>query len=195
LTKLEQDPEVAPFMELVPKSDYPDYYEFIESPISIKEIRTKIQGSRYAEMDDFRQDMFLMFNNCKIYNQPGSVIYLIADRLSTEFSKNYNQMKQGGTKRKLGGSIVSSLKIIPQELKIIDFIEKGDLAGFKKALETTMDVNILFKTFMFNAEFTWALIHACSYYGRLEMVQLLMEKGADPEIQDSWYGGVSILVL
>jgi hypothetical protein len=37
-----------------------------------------------------------MFANCKIYNQPGSIIYSDAELLETDFLNAYNESKESG---------------------------------------------------------------------------------------------------
>jgi hypothetical protein len=191
LQTLEKNKEIEPFKNLISKKDYPDYYEIIENPISLKEIGAKIKKSLYGEMDEFKNDILLMFNNCKTYNQPGSEIYQQATHLSEDFLKTYELLRKGGTKRHLGSTPKNSVESPFRSL--VECAKKGDFQGFKNGIDKVMDVNALFDAEMFDAEYTWALIHACSYFGQLAMVQVLMEKGADPEIEDTWYGGVSYL--
>jgi hypothetical protein len=73
--------DVDPFLELVSKKEYPDYYKVIENPISIKEIKSKIQGSKYQEIEDFKHDIITMFQNCLKFNAPSSEIAKLAQKL------------------------------------------------------------------------------------------------------------------
>eukprot|EP01147_Barroeca_monosierra_P002562 gene2562-5481_t len=62
------------FCELPPR-DTPMYYDTIKHPISLKEIKTRITGRRYRSFDQCINDLTLMFENAKKYNEPGSQIY------------------------------------------------------------------------------------------------------------------------
>ena len=47
-------------------SRYPDYYEVITDPISIKEIRQQCADSKYNTFEDLAKDFDLMFKNAKV---------------------------------------------------------------------------------------------------------------------------------
>ncbi|XP_043236297.1 protein polybromo-1-like isoform X4 [Amphibalanus amphitrite] len=63
------------FTELPSRKLYPDYYEIIDSPIDLARIESKIRGDQYESESEILQDFKLMFNNCRQYNEEGSVIY------------------------------------------------------------------------------------------------------------------------
>ncbi|XP_037079374.1 protein polybromo-1-like [Pollicipes pollicipes] len=65
----------AVFMELPSRKLYPDYYEIIDSPIDLARIESKIRSDQYDTEIEILQDFKLMFNNCRQYNEEGSVIY------------------------------------------------------------------------------------------------------------------------
>ncbi|OWB66106.1 hypothetical protein B5S33_g3801 [[Candida] boidinii] len=62
------------FLKLPSKKLYPDYYELIESPISINEIKNKVAGKKYISIDDFLKDFALMSSNASTFNDPDSDI-------------------------------------------------------------------------------------------------------------------------
>jgi ATP-dependent helicase STH1/SNF2 len=66
---------IDPFLELPPKSVYPDYYELIKDPIAMKQIENKINKKQYQSLRQFRQDVALLCANCRKYNEDGSVLY------------------------------------------------------------------------------------------------------------------------
>ncbi len=70
-----------PFMDLVSKEEYPDYYQIIANPICFNIITSRINSLYYHDMLEFKNDVLLMFSNCKIYNAPDSWIYLDANHL------------------------------------------------------------------------------------------------------------------
>jgi ATP-dependent helicase STH1/SNF2 len=66
---------IDPFLDLPPKSLYPDYYELIKEPICMKQIENKINKKQYQSVKQFRQDIALLCSNCRQYNEDGSVLY------------------------------------------------------------------------------------------------------------------------
>ncbi|KAL9631568.1 MAG: hypothetical protein Q9204_004178 [Flavoplaca sp. TL-2023a] len=66
---------IEPFMKLVPKSQYPDYYMIIKQPISMDMIKKKINKEEYSNLREFRNDVGLLCNNARTYNEDGSVIF------------------------------------------------------------------------------------------------------------------------
>jgi ATP-dependent helicase STH1/SNF2 len=66
---------IGPFVDLVPKRDYRDYYELIKNPISMKMIEKRIKKEEYSSLSDFKKDVQLLCGNAKTYNEDGSMIY------------------------------------------------------------------------------------------------------------------------
>jgi ATP-dependent helicase STH1/SNF2 len=66
---------IDPFLELPPKNDYPDYYQLIKNPICMKQIERKINKKEYQSLRQFRADISLLCNNCRQYNEDGSILY------------------------------------------------------------------------------------------------------------------------
>jgi ATP-dependent helicase STH1/SNF2 len=81
LEEVSDDPElqprgiIDPFLDLPPRQDYPDYYQLIRQPIAMKQIENKINKKQYQSLKQFRQDIGLLCNNCRQYNEDGSVLY------------------------------------------------------------------------------------------------------------------------
>lgn len=81
LEERSDDPDVPPrgisgmFQQLPPRNLYPDYYQLIPSPISLKQIEKKINKKQYYGIKEFRDDITLLCNNCRTYNEDGSVLY------------------------------------------------------------------------------------------------------------------------
>ncbi|ESO11119.1 hypothetical protein HELRODRAFT_194900 [Helobdella robusta] len=71
----------GPFMKLPLKSDYPDYYNVITKPMDMQKILIKITTNQYGHVDDVFSDMYLMFNNACVYNEPNSQIFKDAIQL------------------------------------------------------------------------------------------------------------------
>ncbi|KAI0656799.1 SNF2 family N-terminal domain-containing protein [Cubamyces menziesii] len=79
------------FRELPDRREYPDYYQLIKQPIALSTIRKRISSHYYKNVLDFREDMRLMFNNARTYNQEGSWVYVDADEMEKVFDAMFNQ--------------------------------------------------------------------------------------------------------
>jgi ATP-dependent helicase STH1/SNF2 len=66
---------IGPFLELPPKRDYPDYYQFIPNPIAIDMIEKKVRDHKYSSLREFGADVQLLVKNAQLYNEDGSAIY------------------------------------------------------------------------------------------------------------------------
>ncbi|XP_063981856.1 protein polybromo-1 isoform X1 [Diachasmimorpha longicaudata] len=62
------------FMEKPSKKIYPDYYQVISEPIDMLQIEANIKSEKYQNENELIQDFKLMFNNCRQYNEEGSLI-------------------------------------------------------------------------------------------------------------------------
>ncbi|KAK7550377.1 SNF2 family N-terminal domain-containing protein [Phyllosticta citricarpa] len=70
---------IDPFIVLPDRTDYPDYYKIIPQPICMDQIKKKINKKEYQHTRQFRADMALLCNNCRTYNEDGSILYLDAN--------------------------------------------------------------------------------------------------------------------
>ncbi|GAA5868640.1 hypothetical protein JCM8547_003764 [Rhodosporidiobolus lusitaniae] len=77
------------FAELPPATDFPEYYRMIKKPISLKEIKDKLDSLSYVCLDDVRGDINQMFVNAKRFNAKGSPIFLDAKRLHKTLREQY----------------------------------------------------------------------------------------------------------
>lgn len=66
---------IEPFMKPPPKTHYPDYYMIIQSPIAMEMIRKKINRDEYQSLKAFLDDVHLMCQNARTYNEDGSVLF------------------------------------------------------------------------------------------------------------------------
>ncbi|KAJ4919345.1 hypothetical protein JOQ06_000760 [Pogonophryne albipinna] len=57
-----------PFIKLVSRTQVPDYYDIVKSPIALSIIREKVNTCEYQTAGEFVTDMELMFSNCLQYN-------------------------------------------------------------------------------------------------------------------------------
>ena len=72
---------IEPFMKLVPKVSFPDYYMIIHTPIAMEHIQKKINRNEYQSLKDFVADIRLLCNNCRTYNEDSSLLFQDANLL------------------------------------------------------------------------------------------------------------------
>ncbi|KAL6706680.1 transcriptional regulator [Coniothyrium glycines] len=70
---------IDPFIELPDKWDYPDYYQLIKNPICMNQIKKKINKKEYLSARQLRQDIGLLCNNCRTYNEDTSLLFADAN--------------------------------------------------------------------------------------------------------------------
>ncbi|OMJ24057.1 Chromatin structure-remodeling complex subunit snf21 [Smittium culicis] len=111
------------FLDLPNKKDYPDYYIVIKRPIAMRMIKKRVKSSAtynpptsaslqssnpnalahysYSSLEEFHDDWVRMFNNARLYNEEGSMVYvdavelqvLIEQRLTEITGRNFNKWK------------------------------------------------------------------------------------------------------
>jgi Bromodomain len=62
----------------------PDYATRIKRPMDFSTMRTKVDRHAYRSFDEFEDDFWLIVNNCKAYNEDGSLYYNLAAKLGSE---------------------------------------------------------------------------------------------------------------
>lgn len=72
------------FEKLPDKAELPDYYAQIRNPIALDTIKKKHKRKKYQSVDQVLQDLELMFDNAKQYNEEGSEVYQDAVELSKQ---------------------------------------------------------------------------------------------------------------
>ncbi|KAK2766022.1 hypothetical protein FQN54_007537 [Arachnomyces sp. PD_36] len=77
-------PIIEPFMKPPPKSQYPDYYMIIQTPIAMDMIKKKINREEYTNLKGFRDDIRLLCTNARTYNEDGSVLFQDANDLEAK---------------------------------------------------------------------------------------------------------------
>nr|XP_037274158.1 LOW QUALITY PROTEIN: bromodomain adjacent to zinc finger domain protein 1A-like [Rhipicephalus microplus] len=73
LQSLVHDQNSWPFHCAVSRRDVPDYYDVIRRPMDLGKIRGKLSGMEYRTTKDFVADIYLIFQNCSVYNRPESL--------------------------------------------------------------------------------------------------------------------------
>ncbi|KAI8327234.1 hypothetical protein BD560DRAFT_418381 [Blakeslea trispora] len=206
------------FLELPSKEDYPDYYEIIKQPIALDQMKAKIDAKEYTTLAEFKADLDLMISNAKRYNRKESQVYEDAVQIQ-KFVKQWHGSKEKAVLKLPGEAFTKPAespppKIIAIKLRAVEkqppqkpkksnmqkmkalmqVIMKQD---FKKALDMVeedkdMDPNTLVPVELFEDRFTWSPLHAACYYGDPSLVEALLAKGADIELNDTWYSATPL---
>ena len=99
---------------------YKQYMDIIETPIDLDTIKNKILRNEYDSFISFNTDINLMFNNCRLFNERGSQLYIQGIHLEDYYklittplkknkilNKNYNP---GNLKISIGNNLNESQK-------------------------------------------------------------------------------------
>ena len=72
-----------PFKQAVSLQDAPDYHEIVKNPMDLSMIRTRLsrQPRYYVTPDMLLADLYVMFENCRLYNPDTTVFWECATRL------------------------------------------------------------------------------------------------------------------
>ncbi len=62
-------------MKPPPRSQYPDYYKIIQNPIAVEMIERKIKRDDYQSLKEFRDDIHLLCQNARTFNEDGSLLF------------------------------------------------------------------------------------------------------------------------
>ncbi|KAL4488888.1 hypothetical protein ABPG72_005675 [Tetrahymena utriculariae] len=64
-----------------------DYPNVIKKPMDLTTVKNKINTQSYDTIEDFLDDIQLIWDNCKLYNAQGSWIWKLADKLDKYYKK------------------------------------------------------------------------------------------------------------
>lgn len=70
----------------------PDYYDFIDKPMDFGTIKKKLNGVQYFEVQDFLDDINLVFQNCLTYNPPRSRVSREGAKLKSYVVKRLGEL-------------------------------------------------------------------------------------------------------
>ncbi|THV02412.1 Bromodomain-containing protein [Dendrothele bispora CBS 962.96] len=79
LRELKNHNQAWPFLLPVNAEEVPDYHTVIETPMDFSTMELKLDSSQYYSLDAFVSDARLVFNNCRLYNQEGSIYHKCAN--------------------------------------------------------------------------------------------------------------------
>ena len=68
-------------------SQVPDYLEVVERPMDFGTIKSRLSIGFYKKAADFIKDMELVFDNCILYNAPGTFFADAAEQIRATFEE------------------------------------------------------------------------------------------------------------
>jgi len=69
-----------------------DYFQVIKRPMDLGSIKKRLENNVYRKLEDFEEDVLLVFENAMTYNAGGSVVYKMADELRKKFRRDYRYL-------------------------------------------------------------------------------------------------------
>ena len=76
--------KIGHFERLPDKAAMPEYFNEIKNPMAYDTLKRKYKRKKYNTLEQFMRDVYLMFENAKLYNQDESQIYKDAVELHIE---------------------------------------------------------------------------------------------------------------
>ena len=173
LKQLKQNRNAWPFHKPVDwrNLNIPDYPNIVKNPMDMQTVADKLGGfdakcketqRDYKSPLEFRDDLRLIFDNCRLYNPVGSDVRIMGDALADLFEKKWQnsniegkfameleyQKKEeedlknfvpsrggGGKQHKSGGQMSSQMQHLESELSRMKQTSMGGKKGSSKALD------------------------------------------------------------
>mmetsp|Transcript_1305 Transcript_1305/g.3920 ORF Transcript_1305/g.3920 Transcript_1305/m.3920 type:complete len:207 (+) Transcript_1305:229-849(+) len=95
INSLMSRPDSVPFREPVDWRGLGlyDYPQVIPKPMDLSTVKSKIEKAEYKSLNECAEDIRLIWNNCKKYNQDGSDFYNLADGFAKRFEDKFAKVK------------------------------------------------------------------------------------------------------
>lgn len=87
LVELMRHPSSWPFLVPVSKKDAPGYHQKIKKPMDFGTIRSNLNYMKYKNNQEFVHDLYLVLNNCWLFNPKSSPEFKAADVLQKEIKR------------------------------------------------------------------------------------------------------------
>ena len=93
---LRQDPESLPFRQPVDPIllNIPDYFDIIKTPMDLSTIARKLDDGDYEDPWQYVNDVYLMFDNARLYNRRTSKVYRYCTKLNEIFEQEIDPVMQ-----------------------------------------------------------------------------------------------------
>lgn len=90
------------------------YYDEIKNPMDFGTINQRVNQNKYETMEEFKDDVMLVFRNCRQFNPQGTFPYVCADNVEAAFTKEWTRAiekrLEWGEKRSLQGILSQLIK-------------------------------------------------------------------------------------
>ncbi|KAJ7657873.1 SNF2-family ATP dependent chromatin remodeling factor snf21 [Mycena polygramma] len=83
------------FRELPDRHEYAVYYQLITQPIALSHLRKRGQGPYYKDLQHYRNDWKLMFDNARTFNEEGSWVYVDAVEMEKVLDATFKRLSVG----------------------------------------------------------------------------------------------------
>lgn len=93
LNQMKNSEDSWPFLKPVTLEEAPDYYDVIKNPMDLQTMEEKLKADRYQTIDQFVDDMMLIFKNCRSFNRKSSVYYHCANECEKQFKLFMNRLR------------------------------------------------------------------------------------------------------
>ncbi|XP_071127682.1 bromodomain-containing protein 2-like [Mytilus edulis] len=70
-----------------------DYFEIVKKPMDLSTIKNNLECCLYKSVDEFSDDMMLLYQNCYLYSEPDTEIYKMAKKLEEYYEKTMETTK------------------------------------------------------------------------------------------------------
>lgn len=89
------DSNASPFLEPVDwhELDLLDYPKIVKSPMDLSTVKSKLLKGDYLSLEEFISQIQLIWDNCKLYNMAGSVIYKICERMERSYNRELTKFR------------------------------------------------------------------------------------------------------
>lgn len=89
--KLISWPVCSPFIEMF---NTPDYFELIKNPMSLSQVKSKLQSNKYESVQAWEDDINLIWSNVKTYKGNDSLYSCMADEAASWIQKKKSEIPQ-----------------------------------------------------------------------------------------------------
>ncbi|KAF2679149.1 Bromodomain-containing protein [Lentithecium fluviatile CBS 122367] len=152
---------VSAFEKVPDKTVMPEYHAEIKNPMAMDILKRKLKRKKYNSVDHFMQDVELMFENAKQYNEEDSQIYQDAVHLQQEARKTAKAEKE-----KPDSEFVMEEGRIPMPNGILhngELWKVGDWVHIQNANDLTKPIVAqIYRTWQDSEGSRW--VNACWYY-------------------------------
>jgi hypothetical protein len=73
----------------IKKLNIPDYFDIIDEPMDFGTIKNKLNQNKYMNIQEFLNDINLVFNNCFKYNGEATQVSKLCKDVRDEFNRLY----------------------------------------------------------------------------------------------------------